>query len=377
MPGQVTAKRDADSGTGTRVMLISDLGLDRPYLWATPEIAQSRRAAAKGVLVELLAEARRRSVDAIAIAGNMFNRNTVKPATMQWLVAALRSATVPVLITPGNEDFIGPLGGYSRHVWPENVVLFVEERMRPYELTNGVTIWGAANCQAHKPTSFLDGFRVDRAGVNLGLFHAAETSGHQREPELDPCAPFSESEVERSGLDHALVGHYRQPHLGRLHVYPGTPLAHEFGASPTGGGIIVTVNSDGSLGRERFAVSSPELHEVEVDVTGARSKTDVLRRFTLARSDRSGILRVRVMGDLSPGVVLRREDFLKSLPDQAIVVWEVQTDIDPTIAQEASIRGQFVRDVLGSHALPQEGRGRVLLIGLRALAGQDELDLPR
>lgn len=39
------------------MMVISDLGLDRTYSWATPEIAKSRRAVAKEVLVELLAEA--------------------------------------------------------------------------------------------------------------------------------------------------------------------------------------------------------------------------------------------------------------------------------------------------------------------------------
>lgn len=63
-----------------------------------PRDTSSRRAAAKQALVDILIEARRRSADVIACAGDLFDRHTVKPATMQWLVTAFRSAAVPVLI---------------------------------------------------------------------------------------------------------------------------------------------------------------------------------------------------------------------------------------------------------------------------------------
>jgi DNA repair protein SbcD/Mre11 len=367
-------------GARLRCLLFSDLLLDRPYVWADPAVADSRREAARQTLVDILAEARRRSVDLIACAGDLFSRHTVKPANMQWLATAFRSAGVPVLIAPGHEDFIGPVGGYGRYEWPGNVRIFDGSRLTPVQVADGITIWGAAHTEAHRTASFLDRVEVDRPGVNLALFHGAEAGGRDREPHLDECASFTESDIERAGFDHALVGHYSQAHFGRLHTYPGAPIAHDFGSGSAGGAVIITLTSDGSIVREFAPVSSPELHELEVDLTGAQSRQDALRRIHAQVGDRSGILRISLRGRLSPDIVLLHADFVQSArrSDQVVVVWNVEADLDvDQIADEQTIRGQFVRDVLSTRKLPEERRQRVLLAGLRALGGHEELDGPR
>lgn len=375
-----TAGRRDSGAPLLTVMLLSDVGLDRPCEWATPAIAGARRLAAKQALVDILGEARRRRVDVIACAGDLFDRNTVTPATMQWLATAFRSASVPVLVAPGNEDFIGPLGGYARHVWPSNVHIFESERLTPHECPGGVTIWGAANRQAHAKSSFLAGFRLDRSGVNLALFHGAETTGYEREPGLDSCAPFSEAELEDAGFGHTLVGHYQQRHFGRLHVYPGAPIVHGFGSAGPRGAVAVRVNADGSFDREEVNVASGDLYDLEVDLTGSRSKAEVLRRAKDAIGGRSGGGRLRITGQLSPDVVVRRDDLAKvaGSADTTVVTWDASVggDLD-ALAREPTIRGQFVREVMGSSLLTEERRERVLLIGLRALAGHEELDAPR
>lgn len=78
-----------------RVLLFSDLQLDRPYEWAPPALAERRRAADREALVEILGLARQHDVDVIVCAGDLFNRRTIRPANMQWLIAAFRSASMP------------------------------------------------------------------------------------------------------------------------------------------------------------------------------------------------------------------------------------------------------------------------------------------
>jgi exonuclease SbcD len=363
-----------------RLLLFSDLLLDRPYEWAPPAVADARRAAARETLVELLGAARAHHVDVIACAGDLFDRRTVAPATMQWLITALRSANAPVLIAPGDRDFIGPLGGYSRQEWPDNVTVFEVDRFTPVDVADGVTIWGAAHTEAHRARPFLDRSEVEGDGVNLALFHGAERSGFEREPGLEPCAPFDESAVEAAGFDHALVGHYQQPHFGWMHTYPGAAIGHEPGTAVTGGAVLVTLAEDGTIDREHIGLPSPPLHDIEVDLTGARSTRDAVKRAGAALAGCRGVVRLRLTGRVAPDIVLQREDFVRLAPaiDDLLLDWGAEIDVDlDDLTEEQTVRGQFVRDVLGSRNLSDDRHQRVLLIGLRALAGSDVLEGPQ
>lgn len=383
MPEGAHSRADAASspmnGGQFRLLLFSDLRLDTTYSWAPPEIADSRREAAREALVAILGEARRRSVDAIVCAGDLFNRRTVKPASVQWLAAALRSAGVLVLIAPGNDDFVGPLGGYSAQEWPDNVTVFETPDFRPVEVTGGLTIWGAAHTEAHRSRTFLGVAPAVRPGVNLALFHGAEVSGADREPATDPCAEFDERSLQGAGFDHALVGHYDLPHFGHRHTYAGAPIAHGFGLRGPRGAVVVTIAPDGTIDRELVQISSPDLQHIQVDLNGLTSTREVLQRVEAALSDCVGVVLLSLGGRIVPEIVVTRDDLVRlaPIPDGLIVDWGVGVDLDiDRVSDEPTIRGQFVRDVMSGHLT--EGREqRALLIGLRALAGTDQLEAPR
>ena len=361
-----------------RILLFSDLCLDRPYPWATAAAAESRRAAQREALVEILTAARNYSVDAIACAGDLFDRYTVTPAHIEWLIAAFRSVGVPrILIAPGNHDFVGPIGGYTRHDWPDNVIIFDTDQLTPVSLREDVTIWGAAHTEAHRLRSFLEGSAVDRPGVNLALFHGTELAGQEREPDLYSAPAFLEADIERAGFDHALVGHYQRPHFGTLHTYPGAPLAHDFRSGPGGGSVLVTLHQDGSLERNYLRTTVPPLYDLEVDLTDAQSQQQVIDRAIASIAGRTGVIRLHFAGHLSPGLILRYQDFVDQLGPIGHVLIEPEPGVDVELGQigeEPTIRGQYVRDVVESTELSKAQQQRVLLIGLRALAGHDQLE---
>ena len=94
----------------------------------------------------------------------------------------------------------------------------------------GRTLWGGAHCASAGTENFLQGFRVGRSGIHLGLFHGSERSGlrEQGEGKL-PHAPFDSEDIERAGLHHAFVGHYHAPRDAARHTYPGNPEPLAFG----------------------------------------------------------------------------------------------------------------------------------------------------
>ena len=155
-----------------RLLLFADLHLDAPFAWAPPATAARRRQNLRDTLERILELAERSQADAILCAGDLYEHDRLSPDSRRFLERALVGAGRRVLLAPGNHDWYGPGSLYSQVRWPEHVHVFSGERLTPYELTEGLTVWGAA---FHGPVRaqgfFADDFKVDRGGLHLGLFH--------------------------------------------------------------------------------------------------------------------------------------------------------------------------------------------------------------
>jgi hypothetical protein len=137
----------------------------------------------------------------------------------------------------------------------------------------------------------------------------------------------------------------------------------------------VTVAADGTVERTRYDVAGGRLHEVRVDVTGARRAVDVRDRIAKAVADLHGVVRATLHGTLAPTVDLTDLPAPAALGPHldGLVLREgtlgVGADLD-ALAAERTVRGQFVRDVRADPALDEDTRRRVLRVGLRALDGR-------
>ena len=97
-----------------------------------------------------------------------------------------------------------------------------------------------------------------------------------------------------------------------------------------------------------------------------------------ALKDLSGFARVTLSGELSADVDLRLRDLstidsgLDSVLIQAGTV-HIAYDIE-SIREEQTVRGEFVREV-SEQDLSEEEKRRILVTGLRALDGRDDLEV--
>jgi hypothetical protein len=137
------------------------------------------------------------------------------------------------------------------------------------------------------------------------------------------------------------------------------------------------VGPDGTLSRQRRRVSTTETHDLQLDVTGCASAFDVRMRLADLLQPCRGLARVRLHGELAPEIDLRVRDLADGAPWLDGLAVEA-ADLQPTydlerLALEPTVRGEFVREVRAA-ALPKDQRRRVLVTGLRALDGRDDLD---
>ena len=364
-----------------RLLVFSDLHLDTPFEWAPPRVGRRRRQGLRDTLVRIVQLAAQLDVAALLCGGDLYEDDRCSPDTAEFLRHTLAQlAPLPVYIAPGNHDWYGPDSLYARTRWSPNVHVFTGDRLQPVTLTAGLTLWGAAHRTPANTDGFLTEFAVDRGGVHLALFHGSERSwlSEQNGTKI-PHAPFDAEQIERAGLHHAFLGHYHRPRDAPRYTYPGNPEPLAFGEDGDRGVVVATVSPDGSVARERRAVRSGQLHDIELDIGGCRCLQDVRAAVATALQGRSGSARITLIGELQPELDLH----IESLPDaaewmEAVVIrtGEVRPGYDlAALAQEATVRGQFVRDVNDAQ-LDAEVRRRVLITGLRALDGRDDLEVP-
>ena len=278
-----------------------------------------------------------------------------------------------------NHDWFGPENLYATVEWSRNVHIFCRSRFEPVRLAEGLTLWGAAHQKPANTDNFLRDFRVTGPGAHLALFHGAERRwlGDERSGKALHAA-FDAEDIARAGFHHDFLGHYHQPRDAERHTYPGNPDPLEFGETGARGAVIATIGADGAVRRERRAVGVTRTHDLELDITGCASRQEAFDRLAEKVDGRSGYLRLRVSGEMNASMELGQSDLEGELTGFAAV--QIDTggirpayDFD-ALVEEQTVRGQFVRDVRDA-GLPDDERRRVLVTGLRALEGREDLEV--
>ncbi len=362
-----------------KLLLFADLHLDAPFAWASPETARGRRRNRRETLSRIIALAEAEGVDAILSAGDLFEHDRVSPDTLAFLRAAFAGTDIPVFLAPGNHDWLSARSPYELVEWSPNVHVFTDERLAPVTLADGLTLWGAAHRAPANTDGFFAGFRPDRGGQHLALAHASERSllGWQ-EAGKQPHAPFDAREIAEAGIAHAFLGHYHLPRDADRHTYPGNPDPLEFGEEGERGAVLVTMQRDGSVIRERRVVAVSRVHDITVSLEGSAHEDEVRDAVAGALAGLEGCVRVTLEGEVGPDARIDARDLARlgeHLDGLVVRVGQLGMAYDlGAIHAEQTVRGQFVRDAadaIEDHDL----RRRVVLTGLRALEGRSDLEV--
>ena len=192
--------------------------------------------------------------------------------------------------------------------------------------------------------------------------------------------PFDLEDIDRVGLDHVFSGHYHTPKKERRLTYPGNAHPLGFGEGPGRGLVIAAIAESGEVDAVTHDVSPTRFHDLTVDLTGATTSDEVRQRCQAALVSLRGGARLTLTGDLSANVDLDAAG-LRDLTSQldAVVVRTDQLEPGYDLAElqhEPTVRGQFVREVLGDSTIDDANRTAVLVTGLRALDGRSDLEVP-
>ena len=103
------------SATVPRFLHTADWQIGKPYHWIEDPQKRARLQQERVNAVSRIAStARERNVDAVMVAGDLFDSSTVAPAIVMEVMEAIASIPCPVLVIPGNHDHGGAGGIWQR-----------------------------------------------------------------------------------------------------------------------------------------------------------------------------------------------------------------------------------------------------------------------
>jgi exonuclease SbcD len=364
-----------------KIVHFADLHLEAAFAWMGARDVEAPRRRRQGLgdtlrrIVRLAIDER---ADALLCGGDLYEHERFTPDTVAFVRSVFEELhPIPVYLAPGNHDWLGPESLYRQAAWTPNVHVFTTDRLSPITLSDGLTLWGGAHVVPANSDNFLDGFKVDRGGVHLALFHGSEqTAFYQQATGKIPHAPFRPEQLAASGLQHAFLGHFHTPIDQPTYTYPGNPDPLSFGEDGARGAVVATIHANGHVERVRHRVASTEAVEKTVDVTGCTSVDAIARQVRTTLGEFRGVARITLVGALEPSVDLRLSDLqaaAERLQGVAFRLGQLRHAYDMArLHEDRTVRGQFVQDVLAA-GLPEAETRAVLATGLRALDGRADL----
>ena len=357
-----------------RLLHIADVHLERPFTWLGPDRGRKRRAELRATLARVVAIAREQNVDALCIAGDLFERENSLPALGEFLAESFgRLGDVPVLISPGDRDYYRRGCLYDQVSWPANVQIFRSATLSPVPVRDG-TVWGCAFEGPDQRSSPLAGLAISDRNLHVGLFHA-DVDGDA----TGLYAPINPRDIVGSGLRFAMLGHVHAGRWDEQHsfAYPGSlePLDSSE-AGPRGAILLDITNS--SLRVEWIPVAQRQVLFEEIDISTISTIAEFRRQIARRQPAwEHALVSLRLVGVLN-GELEDTDAIRLAFRDELVdltIVGEPQEDLTGLARQETTLGG-FVRTV-GTRidgAVDDENRrywSRVLRVGARAFRGRE------
>lgn len=266
----------------------ADWQLGAPFGFVPGDAGAALRDARFAVVRRIALLAREKAVDAVLVAGDVFDGNAVSDATVNRALDEMAPYGGPWVLLPGNHD-----AALTESVWtrlasrsdlPANIVLATEPRPLPL-VEDRLVILPAPLCRRHESTdltAWFDAASTPDGAIRVGLAHG---SIEGRLPdEADVHNPIAADRARRARLDWLALGDWHGTVQIDAHTaYSGTPEPDRFKDNQPGAVLLVRIASAGAQPQvERIVTGAYCWHRIEASVYGAddvQALDDRLRRL--------------------------------------------------------------------------------------------------
>lgn len=229
----------------------ADWQIGRVFSQFEPDDAAALFEARFKAVERLAAVACERGVDAVVVAGDVFDAQTVADKTIRRLFNAMQGFAGTWLLMPGNHD-----AALSESIWsrahrlgaiPSNVTCCLEPK--PHTVAGKFTLLPAPLTQRHTYGDLTEWFATASSGNGLARVGLAHGCVQGVLPDgIDSANPIAASRAQDAGLDYLALGDWHgTKRLDDKTWYAGTPEADRFKANDSGQALMVSIAGVGAV----------------------------------------------------------------------------------------------------------------------------------
>lgn len=234
-----------------RFLHTADWQIGRQYQSFGPEDGPLLADARFQVVERIASLATAENANAVLVAGDVFDAQTVSDRTIRRLFNALGGFNGPWIMIPGNHDAALAESVWTRaqrlHAIPQNVHLAVSPEVRLFP-DLGFAILPAPLTQRHTHSDLTEWFTYAQTPpglVRIGLAHGS-VQGILAE-DIDSANPISPERAQRAGLDYLALGDWHgSKQIDARTWYSGTPEQDRFKSNGAGQVLLVDIDGPGS-----------------------------------------------------------------------------------------------------------------------------------
>lgn len=353
-----------------KIIHCSDMHLDSPLgTNLSAQKAKERNAEICATFGRLVSFALREQVDAVLIAGDLFDSVHVSARTVDYVLEKIRSAgTVTFFYLRGNHD--GNRDAFDGCEIPNNLKVFTDS-WTSYRF--GDVLITGLELSLENWDTYYDKLSLPEDAVNIVMLHGQIST--QPGPEL-----VALPKLRNKYIDYLALGHIHSYQMGKLDdrgsfCYCGCPEGRGFDECGEKGFVLLEKQEFG-IKTTFVPFASRVLHEVPVDITDTQTVTQILSKMEHAASDLSADSMVKFTLEGTYTLQTHKDfPFLQKM--LAPNFWfvkikdESRLKIDrESYAGDVSLKGEFIRMVLASERSEEE-KERIICCGIRALTGEE------
>lgn len=329
--------------------------------------ARERNAEVTATFGRLVRYAAENGVDAVLIAGDLFDRSRATAQTAGFVLDTIRNTPqVDFLYLRGNHD----VSAFDRMEIPENLKTFGPD-WTCYRY--GDAVIAGMELEREKWEACYDDLKLPEETVNIVMLHGQISTQPGEELIALP-------KLRRKNIDYLALGHIHAHQTGKLDdrgvwCYCGCLEGRGFDERGEKGFVLLNVEK-GQVTPEFVPFARRILEETEVDITDLTTVTQILAAAeqNLEGISSESLVKITLTGTYT--LETQKDlNFLKKMLEGSFYFLKIKDESRLKIEKETyehdvSLKGEFIRLVMASGRSDEE-KEQIICCGIRALSGEE------